>query len=68
MASGQSAGELVCPRCGAADGAARFYGPCAACRGELRVMFAGQEPAGPADRNLYEPKANVTPNFVATKD
>ena len=59
---------LSCPRCGAGDGEARFYGPCEACRGELRAKFAGQAPAAATEREAYEPKANVTPNFVATKD
>jgi hypothetical protein len=60
--------DLACPRCGAGDGPARFYGPCEACRAELRVKFAGQEAGHAAEREAYEPKANVTPNFVATKD
>jgi len=59
---------LVCPRCGAGDGTARFYGPCEACRAELRVKFAGSEVGHFAERQAYEPKANVTPNFVATND
>ena len=60
--------DLVCPRCGAGDGRARFYGPCEACRSELRAKFAatGAEPSG--TREAYEPKSNVTPNFVATKE
>ena len=64
----EEVGELVCPRCGAGDGAGRFYGPCEACRTELRVMFARQEAHAAAEREAYEPKSNVTPNFVATKD
>lgn len=53
-----------CPRCGAtAD--EEFYGPCSACRLGLRA-------AGLAPRTIetaaYEPKANVIPNQVATKD
>jgi hypothetical protein len=61
-------GDFACPRCGAGDGTARFYGPCEACRAELRVKFAGQDTGHSAEREAYEPKANVTPNFVATKD
>jgi hypothetical protein len=61
-------GDLVCPRCGAGDGAARFYGPCESCRTELRAKFPGDQARGSADREAYEPKPNVTPNFVATKD
>jgi hypothetical protein len=61
---------LACPRCGAGEGtAARFYGPCEACRSELRVKFAAGAEAGPTStREAYEPKSNVTPNFVATKE
>jgi hypothetical protein len=64
----EAIGELVCPRCGSGDGTARFYGPCEACRDQLRLKFAGQEAHAPVEREAYEPKANVTPNFVATKD
>ena len=56
---------LDCPRCGGAlDGP--FYGPCTSCRDELRATLGG------AARELasvaYEPKMNVTPNAIATKD
>lgn len=65
--------EFACPRCAGAT-AARTYGPCRDCVAALR---AGQgrtptgetgdlSPAGPGAS--YEPKMNVTPNFVATKD
>jgi len=59
---------LACPRCGAGDGIARFYGPCEACRSELRAKFAGAGAVPASTREAYEPKPNVTPNFVATKD
>ncbi len=56
---------FTCPRC-ATEVTARFYGPCDRCRDELR---AGQ---GTGARDVaaaeYEPKMNVTPNAVATKD
>jgi hypothetical protein len=67
-------GDLVCPRCGTGGGVARFYGPCEACRFELRAKFPGDagDAGGPraaaSGREGYEPKPNVTPNFVATKD
>ena len=64
-------GDLVCPRCGTGGGVARFYGPCEACRFELRAKFpgdAGGPRAAASGREGYEPKPNVTPNFVATKD
>ena len=54
-----------CPRCGARV-EERFYGPCGACREQLRASFRteGRE----VDVAEYEPKMNVTPNAVATKD
>ena len=57
--------ELECPRCkqGVTE---RFYGPCAACRAELGATL------GNAPRNAvgteYEPKMNVVPNAIASKD
>jgi NMD protein affecting ribosome stability and mRNA decay len=57
--------NLVCPRCGR-DVDERYYGPCAGCRDELRASF---ERAGRVvEVAEYEPKMNVTPNAVATKD
>ena len=54
-----------CPRCHQ-DVAERFYGPCVACRSQLRASLGG------AGREVvvadYEPKMNVTPNAVALKD
>jgi hypothetical protein len=57
--------ELTCPRCGR-DVEERYYGPCAACREELRAAF--QREARVVEVAEYEPKINVTPNAVATKD
>lgn len=56
---------FACPRC-RVDVAAAFYGPCAACRDELRASTGGLARAVEAE--AYEPKLNVTPNAVATKD
>ncbi|MET0144410.1 MAG: hypothetical protein ABW328_06455 [Ilumatobacteraceae bacterium] len=56
---------VTCPRCGR-EGEERFYGPCTTCRGELRATFARD--AVIVDVVEYEPKMNVTPNAVATKD
>jgi hypothetical protein len=57
--------DVVCPRCQAAV-RQRFAGPCEQCRTELR---ATQGRAGAAVvAEAYEPKMNVTPNAVATKD
>jgi hypothetical protein len=56
---------LPCPRCGQTV-QSRFYGPCEDCRTALRLAFAAtQRDVVVAD---YEPKMNVTPNAVATKD
>lgn len=56
---------FTCPRC-AAMVDERFYGPCGACRDQLRATLSG------AGRDVtvaeYEPKMNVTPNAVALKD
>lgn len=57
--------ELDCPRCGRAA-QARFYGPCDECRARLRADQGGQ--ARDVEVAAYEPKMNVTPNAVATKD
>jgi hypothetical protein len=57
--------SFTCPRCGAAVRAA-FYGPCPDCRDALRAAFAGA--ARSVDVAAYEPKMNVTPNHVVTKD
>ncbi len=44
----------------------RFYGPCDACRDELRSTLGG---AGhEVQAAVYEPKMNVTPNAVATRE
>jgi hypothetical protein len=56
---------LSCPRCGESANE-RFYGPCTTCRDVLRTMFsATKREVEVAD---YEPKMNVTPNAVATKE
>lgn len=57
--------DFDCPRCGVAvtEG---FYGPCEACRGVLRATVGREAREVAATR--YEPRMNVTPNAVATKD
>ena len=43
-----------------------YYGPCGSCRASLRAELGGEaREVATAD---YEPKMNVTPNAVATKD
>ena len=54
-----------CPRChGMHDG--QFYGPCVTCRDELRATMGIE--AREIEVAEYEPKMNVTPNAVATRD
>lgn len=57
--------HFTCPRC-SNEAAAKFYGPCAACCEELRAT-QGRE-ARAAEVVDYEPKMNVVPNQIATKD
>lgn len=57
--------EQVCPRCEATVDE-EFYGPCAACRAELRATLGGA--ARDVVAEAYEPKMNVTPNAVASKE
>jgi NMD protein affecting ribosome stability and mRNA decay len=57
--------EITCPRCGRSVTVA-FYGPCDDCCGELRAAYAGV--ARTIEVARFEPKMNVVPNQVATKD
>ena len=54
-----------CPRC-ARPVRQRYYGPCPDCRAGLAARFPGR--AREVEVGEYEPKMNVTPNAVATKD
>ena len=56
---------ITCPRCGT-TAEERFYGPCLACREELRARLGGE--AREIEVAAYEPKMNVVPNQVATKE
>jgi hypothetical protein len=57
--------EMDCIRCRKRS-LMRFYGLCTGCRDELYAKYSAE------GRTLevadYEPKMNVTPNAVATKD
>lgn len=55
---------MTCPRCGA-EVEEVFYGPCGACRAQLRATFGGggRDVAVEAAERVHR-----TPNFVATKD
>jgi len=57
--------DITCPRCGHAA-AVRFYGPCDGCRREMRAALGGER--RDVEVAAYEPKMNVVPNAVATKD
>ena len=57
--------EFACPRCAAAVREA-FYGPCEQCRTELVATMGGD--SRDVEVAAYEPKMNVVPNQVATKD
>jgi phage tail protein X len=54
-----------CPRCGRAV-TTRFYGPCPACVEALAEAYPGL--ARDVQAPEYEPKMNVVPNQIATKD
>lgn len=56
---------VTCPRCGRCV-QERYYGPCTSCRAELRATVGGV--AHHVEAEVYEPKMNVTPNSIATKD
>lgn len=56
--------DFDCPRCGAAT-TDEFYGPCGTCRTVLRASGGERRDIETA---AYEPKMNVVPNQVATKD
>lgn len=56
---------VECPRCGRAV-EVRYYGPCTACAGQLRATYRAE--ARHVEVPEYEPKLNVTPNAVATKE
>jgi hypothetical protein len=57
--------EFTCPRC-RLDVSEELYGPCTSCRTTLRAVIGGE--ARDVEQRDYEPKMNVTPNAIATKD
>jgi NMD protein affecting ribosome stability and mRNA decay len=57
--------EFTCPRCGPSV-SERLYGPCDACRLQLRSSLGSDGHA--LETAAYDPKMNVTPNAVALKD
>jgi hypothetical protein len=56
---------FTCPRCHN-ETSAKFYGPCAVCCEELRAT----QGSGARDVEVaaYEPKMNVVPNQIASKE
>lgn len=56
-----------CPRCGESRTDEPFYGVCSACSTQLRSIYDGLPRADVAAAE-YEPKMNVTPNAVASKE
>ena len=59
--------EVECPRCGTVNQQA-FYGPCAPCRIDQPARRGADPQSDAPEAPRYEPKMNVTPNQVATKD
>jgi hypothetical protein len=57
--------SFACPRCAGTTEEA-FYGPCLACRAELRATL-GNDPRA-VERAAFEPAMHVTPNAVAVKE
>jgi hypothetical protein len=57
--------DISCPRCGIAA-SVRFYGPCDPCREALRRTIGTE--AREVEIEAYEPKMNVVPNAIASKE
>lgn len=54
-----------CPRC-KKEVSERFYGPCSNCREELGATVRNEQ--RDVEAAAYEPKMNVVPNQIATKE
>lgn len=57
--------DFTCPRCGSAVDE-RLYGPCRSCRADLRATQRNDQSDVAAAE--YEPKMNVVPNAIASKE
>jgi len=57
--------EFECPRCSKTV-LEHFYGPCGSCREDLQQIFVAE--MRDVEVGKFEPKMNVTPNAVATKE
>ena len=62
----ESSRSLPCPRCGGGREGEEYYGVCTSCAAALRSSLGGQQRDVAAAE--YEPKMNVTPNAVASKE
>jgi hypothetical protein len=65
MADDTCSEPFDCPRCGTSV-VEPLWGPCAACRDQLRAAYGGG--GRQVATEAYVPKMNVTPNAVALKD
>lgn len=67
---GKAGLSFVCPRCQEpSDGS--FYGPCSDCRKELsetQYSVPNKYTLEKTEGSEYEPKMNVVPNQIATKE
>ena len=57
--------DLTCPRCSAVVDEP-FYGPCVACRADLRSRLGGKGRV--VERATFVPTMHMAPNAVALKD
>lgn len=57
--------DYTCPRC-QSPVVEVFYGPCDRCRDQLRATMLGEKSDYVAPE--YEPKMNVVPNAIASKE
>jgi hypothetical protein len=57
--------SFSCPRCHT-EVAEPFYGPCTTCRVQLRATLGNEAHA--LETVAFDPKMNVVPNAVASKD
>lgn len=56
----------ICPRCASSLQGEDYYGVCAQCRTQLREVFS--DDARDVVAAEYEPKMNVVPNAIASKE
>ncbi len=57
----------TCPRCNGDLGESEFYGVCPSCATNLRAVYSG-ESRDDVESAEYEPKMNVVPNAIASKE